>query len=127
MILLDTDVVIDLGRGHAPALSWLGLVRNETVILPGFVVMELLQGCRNKTEQDKLQKQISRFQIAWPSSTFCDAALATYSQLRLSHNLGLLDALIAFTAIELNTPLHTFNQKHYEAISALNTVEPYAR
>jgi len=89
--------------------------------------MELVQGCRTKSEQDKLQKQIAHFQVAWPSSAFCDAALAAFSQLHLSHNIGLLDSLIAFTALELDKPLHTFNKKHYAAISALKVVQPYPR
>ena len=62
-------------------------------------------------------------QVFWPSSTFCDSALAAFSQLHLSHNLGLLDALIAFTAVELNEPLRTFNKKHYAAIATLKTVQ----
>jgi len=57
----------------------------------------------------------------------CDAALASFSQHRLSHSLGIIDALIAHTAIELGAPLHTFNQKHYDPIVGLATVQPYTR
>jgi predicted nucleic acid-binding protein len=40
MYLLDTDVLIDIQRGHQPAIDWfVGLPKVPTV--PGFVAMEL--------------------------------------------------------------------------------------
>lgn len=42
MYLLDTDVLIDIQRGHAPALSWFASL-SEIPSVPGFVVMELIQ------------------------------------------------------------------------------------
>jgi len=89
--------------------------------------MERIQGCRNKAEQDQLERALTAYQIVWPSPAACDAALASFSQHRLSHSLGIIDALIGHTAIELSTPLHTFNQKHYDPITVLSTVQPYAR
>jgi predicted nucleic acid-binding protein len=46
MDLLDTDVLIDVQRGHPPALAWFaGLT--ELPAVPGLVVMELVQDARN--------------------------------------------------------------------------------
>ena len=42
MLLLDTDVMIDVLRGHDVALEWLHSLADETIGLPGFVAMELL-------------------------------------------------------------------------------------
>ncbi len=42
MIVLDSDVMIDLLRRHQPAVAWLNSLGEEEIILPGFVVMELL-------------------------------------------------------------------------------------
>jgi predicted nucleic acid-binding protein len=39
----------------------------------------------------------------------------------------LFDALIAQTAISLDTPLHTFNVKHFAGIPQLRIVQPYQR
>jgi predicted nucleic acid-binding protein len=89
--------------------------------------MELIQGCRNKAEQDQVERILTAYQIVWPSAAACDAALASFSQHHLSHSLGIIDALIGHTAIELGAPLHTFNQKHYDPIAGLTTVQPYAR
>jgi len=42
----------------------------------------------------------------------------------LSHNLGILDALIAQTAVGLNVELATFNTKHYGVVDDLQNLEP---
>ncbi|MDQ2995677.1 MAG: type II toxin-antitoxin system VapC family toxin [Chloroflexota bacterium] len=127
MLLLDTDIMIDVLRRYPPALAWLTSLGTTPLVLPGYVVMELIQGCRNKAEQDQLEQVLNAYQIVWPSATACDAALASFSQHRLSHSLGIIDALIGHTAIALGTPLYTFNQKHYNPITGLTTVQPYTR
>jgi predicted nucleic acid-binding protein len=49
MILLDSDVMIDILRNYPPALEWFdALDENEEIALPGYVLMDLIQGCRNK-------------------------------------------------------------------------------
>lgn len=65
MILLDSDVAIDILRRHPPALAWIR-AQNDRVCLPGIVALH-------------------------------------------------------------NVPLHTFNQKHFAAIPALQTIQPYTR
>lgn len=42
MYLLDTDVLIDIQRGHAPAIAWFSSL-SDIPSVPGFVVMELIQ------------------------------------------------------------------------------------
>jgi predicted nucleic acid-binding protein len=127
MLLLDTDVMIDVLRRHPPATTWLSSLGSTPLLLPGFVVMELVQGCQNRAEQNRVTQVLSAFRTAWPSAAACDDALASFTAFRLSHSLGLLDVLIAHTAIELGLPLQTFNQKHYAPISVLTTVQPYTR
>jgi predicted nucleic acid-binding protein len=127
MILLDSDVMIDLLRRYSPAIDWLDSLGEEEIMLPGFVVMELLQGCKNKTEQAKVEQFLTGFQIVWPSPETCETALHVFSRHRLSFGVGLLDSLIGQTAVALNTPLYTFNRKHYAAIPNLLLIEPYSK
>lgn len=127
MIMLDTDIMIDLLRKYPPAVAWLGALGEEEIILPGFVVMELLQGCQNKVEQAKFDQVLTGFEVVWPLPETCDEALSVFALYHLSHNIGVLDALIGQTAVDLNLPLHTFNRKHYSAIPRLVIVEPYNR
>jgi len=65
MIILDTDVMIDLLREYPPALTWLESIGDEEIVLPGFVVMELIQGCRNKGEQERVKRELSAYCIEW--------------------------------------------------------------
>jgi predicted nucleic acid-binding protein len=45
----------------------------------------------------------------------------------LARNLGIFDALVAETAVGMHVDLATFNQKHYAAVKALITTQPYER
>lgn len=123
MLLLDTDVMIDVMRRYPTAIAWLESRAMDEVLLPGFVVLELLQGCRGKSEQERVERAITPYRVVWPS----DEAVRTYAQFHLSHNLGFIDALIGHTALLLDLPLHTFNQKHYAVVPGLKTIEPYRR
>jgi predicted nucleic acid-binding protein len=127
MLLLDTDVMVDLLRQHAPAVAWLDSLQDEEILLPGFVVMELTQGCRTQSDQKRLQKALAPFGVIWPPPDVCDEALRVYARFYLSHSLGIIDALIGQLAVSLDLPLHTFNQKHYVAIPRLHMVQPYSR
>ena len=127
MILLDTDVMIDLLRKYPPAMAWLDSLGEEESILPGLVVMELIQGARDKAEQERIQRELEDYRIAWPSPETCDAALSVFSSYHLSHGLGILDALIGQMAVVLDLPLYTFNEKHYSAIPNLRIVQPYEK
>lgn len=44
MIMVDTDIVIDILRKYKPAEDWLAKIKNENIALSGFVKVELLQG-----------------------------------------------------------------------------------
>ncbi|MGH7791693.1 MAG: type II toxin-antitoxin system VapC family toxin, partial [Thermodesulfobacteriota bacterium] len=126
MIILDSDIMIDLLRQYPPAVAWLDSLGDEEIILPGFVAMELLQGCSNKAEQDKVEKVLTTFETVWPSPETCDEALNIFARYHLSHHLGLLDTLIGQMAVSLNMPLYTFNRKHYTPIANLATLQPYS-
>ena len=44
MYVLDTDILIDVLRGHQPAIAWFTTL-SELPSVSGFVVMELIQNC----------------------------------------------------------------------------------
>lgn len=128
MILLDSDVMIDLLRQYPPAMRWFDALNDEEeLLLPGYVVMELIQGCRNKIEQEKVQHELATYGVVWPAPADCDEALDVFTEYYLSHTAGLLDVLIGQIAVALRVPLYTFNQKHYRFIPELQTIQPYEK
>src|SRR5712692_8605019 len=126
MRLLDSDVAIDVFRGHAPAIAWLTALPDPPG-LPGPVVMELVEGCRNRREVQALMRRLTPFQVYWLSDADQMRALATFARAHLPHGLGLLDALIGEAAVGLSATLCTFNVRHFRAIPGLTTEQPYTR
>lgn len=127
MILLDTDVMVDVMRRHPPATDWLALLGTEAVGIPGLVAMELVQGCRDRREEQQVEAILRPYVLYWPTQSDCARAFDDFTAYHLSHGIGVLDALIAETAMGLGVELATFNDRHYRVVSSLRTIRPYAR
>ena len=126
MRLLDTDTLIDIQRGHQPAVGWFASL-DELPGVPGFVAMKLYQGAFDARRMQEVENLLAPLAIIWPSETDCQRALMDFRALRLSHGLGLLDALIAATATGLGATLVTFNARHFSPVSGLMTEQPYSK
>jgi predicted nucleic acid-binding protein len=124
--LLDTDVLIDIQRGYAPALAWFSNLA-ELPRVSGFTVMELIQDAPSAQHLRQAMKLVSPLPVIWPTEAECGRALADFATYHLSHGLGLLDALIAACVIGRAATLCTFNVKHYAAVPGLATAQPYVR
>jgi predicted nucleic acid-binding protein len=103
-------VLIDVQRGHAPAVAWFASLTNLPSV-PGLVVMELVQDARNAQQVHQALRLISPLPVVWPTEADCNRALSDFAAYHLSHNLGLLDALIAACAVGLSTPPMHFQHK----------------
>lgn len=124
-LLVDTDILIDVSRGMPTAINRLKLeANNSTLAISSITQMELIVGCRNKTELKNLEKFLYRYLIIKVNELITDKAIELLSQYRLSHGLLIPDGLIAATAIITNTPLLSKNQRDYRFISNLNLL-PY--
>jgi predicted nucleic acid-binding protein len=127
MIIIDTDVAVDVLRNFPAALAWLNSISSQLVVMSGFSALELFAGCRDSHQQRLVEKMIARFEPCWPSAVECDQALEHFRMLHLSHGIGAFDILIAQTAIELGLPLHRFNIKHFQQVPGLTIIQPYTR
>ncbi len=124
MTLVDTDIMVDVLRGFSPALKWFYEL-DDMIALPGYVAMELIQGCMNRDQLSIVERFLSNIKILWSSSSGCNTALNLFAKYHLKNRLGFIDVLIAQIAIEHHLPLYTFNTKHYKAISDLEIIQPY--
>lgn len=126
MILLDSDVLIDIQRGRPQALAWFSALP-ELPAVPGFVAMELIQGAKNAQQIRDVLKLVAPLPVVWPTEADCARALSDFAALHLTQGLGLLDSLIAACALGRSATLCTFNTKHYRAVSGLVIQEPYKK
>ncbi len=60
MVLLDSDILIDLLRGHPNALAWSRSPRADVVAMSIFSEMEHLAGCRDHAGQAIIEKIVAR-------------------------------------------------------------------
>jgi predicted nucleic acid-binding protein len=127
MILVDTDVAVDLIRQHPPAVTWFASLVTQPIWISGFTAFELFAWCRNAAEQRMLKQTLASYRTIWLSNSGCDAALVTYQQVHLANAISVTDMLIARTALELGLALHTFNLKHFNAVPGLQTIQPYIK
>jgi len=119
-ILVDTDILIDAGRGDVAAIDFLEKTEKEAVLsISVITVMELFVGCKNKREQKTVERFTKRFERLPLTEIISLTALQLLKRYRLSHGLLIADALIAATAKVHYIPLVSKNQKDYRYIEDL--------
>ena len=118
MRLLDTDILVDVRRGFIPALRWYSSLA-EVANLPGYVYLELMDGCVNKRELKRMQTFLAANPVVWCTDAECALAVDYFARYKLSHNLGVMDSLIAACAVGRSATLCTFNAKHFQVIPGL--------
>jgi predicted nucleic acid-binding protein len=124
-ILIDTDVLIDAGRGVSEAVERLKKHEQQSILAISVITrLELIVGCRNKQELQKLDKFLRRFTVVKLEASASDIVVELITAYRLSHGLLIPDALIAATALANQIPLLTKNQRDYRFIPKLQLL-PY--
>ena len=106
-------------RGNEKAAQFLNALGQLKVSAVSY--MELVQGCRNKQELERLKKDFSlrEVEVLPISERVCDRAVSVVEAHFLGDGLTLADALIAAAALERQLPIATANTKHYQRIEGL--------
>ena len=123
-MLIDSDVLIWLTRGHVGAAQRLHAL--PTWKISAVTYIELAQGCRDKADLARLKKGLAarNTEIVQITPSISQRAAELIDTLALSHGMRLADALIAATAIEIEAMLITANGKHFSAVEGL-TIESF--
>ena len=87
--------------------------------------MELIAGCRNKTELTQTQQFLQSVLVLPIVANTSRTAYELMESFFLSHGLLIADALIAATAVEINRTLYTKNLRHFQMIPGLSVGRPY--
>ncbi len=123
--LVDTDILIDAGRGASKSIEYLQQLEEQTTLAVSTITeMELIVGCHNKTELRNVELFLKRFQVVKLNEQISDIAIDLLRRYRLSHGLLIADGIIAATAISLDIPFATKNQRDYRFIDELH-LHPY--
>lgn len=119
-MLVDTDVLIWNLRGNERAAERLD--NTPRFALSAVSYMELVQGLRDKREQQSLRRALRFWDARFVHVDEAISARATFlvETYALSHSMQLADALIAATAMELGVTLLTGNNRHYRHIDGLD-------
>ena len=125
--LLDTTVLVDLTRGSVEAAQFLDreFTSGKLPLTSIVSAMELLVGCRDQPEVDRMQKTLSRFAVIQLTPAISQQAYILIAQYGSSHGLVIPDALIAATALVEDLPLLTHNDRHFIMIAGLQMHRPY--
>jgi predicted nucleic acid-binding protein len=123
-LLVDTDVMIDLLRGHEAAASW---VREHSagIALSAITVAELYAGFKGDDEKRLLDDLVGLFPVLPISAQVAKQGGLYRQRYRPSHGVGLADALIAATATEHKARLVSLNRKHFPMLDSVET--PYRK
>ena len=120
-LLVDTDILIDVANNILTAIDRLQLeARTLSLAVSVITQMELIVGCRNKTELQHLKKFLQDYELIAIDESVSTKAIELVENYRLSHGLLIPDALIAATAITWNIPLLSKNQRDYRFIPELD-------
>ena len=118
-MMYDTDILIWIQRGNRKAARLVEKDQQRSLSIQGY--MELLQGARDKAEQQVVKDFIYAFdfQILPLSENIGHRALVYVEEYALAAGMRSADALIAATAVERNLELVSSNVKHFKAVTEL--------
>jgi predicted nucleic acid-binding protein len=123
--MLDTDVLVETLRGRTEAGDWLRSLGSQHIGISVLVRMEILQGAQDRREQTLLSREMSRYTLVHLEHIDSEIALGWFESFHLSHNVGMMDCLVAAAAVRLGVPLYSFNLKHYSTLPDLDVHSPY--
>ena len=124
-VLIDTPIMIDLLRGIEKSKNWLDGIETENRLISVVTVAELIAGCRNRDEQNKIERELKEYVLLYLDTQSCKHGVEWYKKFHLSYRVGFLDCLMAATAFKKSIPLATLNDKHFKQISDISVIRPY--
>ncbi|MBU1667313.1 type II toxin-antitoxin system VapC family toxin [bacterium] len=122
MIVLDTNVLIEILKGNTSTIKMVQSF-NEELVISSISVMELYYGAINKAEIKKLEKFVSLFKIKDLDESISIKSTHLVKTYAKSHNLDIPDSLIASTALVLKCRIFTYNLKDFKYIDGVELVE----
>jgi predicted nucleic acid-binding protein len=121
--LVDSDVLIDISRGKAPAREYIDALP-EGWAISQISALELLVGARDSRDLADIDTFLSGYVIVPLRGSIGTRAYELLKRYAKSHGLHVFDSLIAATAIEEGLALVTKNRRHFGMIEGLSIEVP---
>ncbi|MGD8780908.1 MAG: type II toxin-antitoxin system VapC family toxin [Ignavibacteria bacterium] len=122
--IVDSDILIDIARKDKTAIERLEKERKKSIsAISSVTQMELIVGCRNKTELKYLDEFLEDFEIISLNYEITQKAVELLKEYRLSHGLLIADSFIAATSLVLDVSLLSKNQKDFRYIKGLKLLK----
>lgn len=115
MIFIDTCIVIEFLKDR----TYLSQYDTGDLFINDIVVMELYQGAKNKTDLSFIKKELSVFKIVNMNNEIISLSKRLVEKYNLSHNMKIMDAIIASTVMIYNLELMTLNEKDFKFINQI--------
>jgi len=119
MIFLDTNILIEYLKGNKSIIE---PYRMEELFISDIVVMELYQGAKNKSDLNFIAKEIAVFKILKTNDEIIKLATALVKGYNLSHNMKMMDAIIASTVMVYDIKLMSLNRKDFIYLDGIELV-----
>lgn len=114
--LVDTTVLVDVQRHRLEAAQFL---KNNDIVVSYVTSLEMLVGVKNREDMLKTNKLLMGLAIHSGNEKISEKAIEIIKKYRLKIGIGIYDAILAATAIELKMILITDNLKHFRQIEGL--------
>ncbi|MCB1192975.1 MAG: PIN domain-containing protein [Leptospiraceae bacterium] len=117
---MDTCIIIDLLKGKPKIKEVIETeIKLRNCVINDIVIMELLQGARNKSDLRFIQSQLNKFQALEINQMIMNLSKDIICEFTLSHNAKIQDAIIASFCIIYDVKLFTYNLKDFEYIHGI--------
>jgi len=118
MIFIDTCIVIEFLKNK----QFLSKYNFDDLFVSDIVVMELYQGAKNKNDLSFIKRELSVFKIVNTNNEAITLAKQILEKYSLSHNMKIMDAIIASTVMVYNLKLMTLNKKDFKFIKQIQLI-----
>jgi tRNA(fMet)-specific endonuclease VapC len=120
MIFIDTCIVIEYLKNN----SFLSEYNLDELFISEIVIMELFQGAKNKSDLAFIKKELSVFKVVDTNNKIISLSKHILEKYNLSHNMKIIDAIIASTAMVYDLQLITLNEKDFKFIKQIRLINP---
>jgi len=119
MIFLDTNILIEYLKGNK---SLIEPYRSEVLFISDIVLMELYQGAKNKSDLNFIVKHVAVFKVLKTNDEIIKLATVLVKEYSLSHNMKMMDAIIAATVMIYDIKLMSLNRKDFVYLEEIELI-----